>query len=90
MGRFVDVGADLGSLSQRERRYEARERARIAGYEREKNRERVLQDQEDRDRVMMRERLATWDDAREAEKGREAFYSDRCAVLPALSPRYTH
>lgn len=32
---------------------------------------------EDRERVMMRERLATWDDDVEADKGREAFYADR-------------
>lgn len=40
-----------------------------------------MADQEDRDRVFMRERLADWDDDREAEKGREAFYSDRCVLV---------
>lgn len=38
-------------------------------------------DQEDRDRVAMRERLAVWDDEREAEKGRELFYADRCVLF---------
>lgn len=33
----------------------------------------------------MAERLATWDDEREAERGREAFYTDRCVFF--LPPR---
>jgi RNA-binding protein 25 len=36
-----------------------------------------MAEQEDRDRAFMQERLAAWDDEREAEKGRESFYSDR-------------
>ncbi|BGP38550.1 hypothetical protein JCM10450v2_002499 [Rhodotorula kratochvilovae] len=61
----------------RERQFEARERARIAAWEREQARERTLAEQEERDRVYMAERLATWDDEREAERGRELFYTDR-------------
>jgi len=62
---------------QRERRYEQRERNRIVGVERERARERQLTEQEERERRSMAERLAAWDDDREAEKGRELFYSDR-------------
>jgi hypothetical protein len=40
-------------------------------------RERSIVEQEDRERTFMAERLATWDDEREAERGREAFYVDR-------------
>ncbi|GAA5886101.1 hypothetical protein JCM5296_007089 [Sporobolomyces johnsonii] len=61
----------------RERRYEQRERARIAAWERERARERSVAEQEDHDRSFMAERLATWDDDREAERGRESFYTDR-------------
>ncbi|GAA6011306.1 hypothetical protein JCM10207_008293 [Rhodosporidiobolus poonsookiae] len=61
----------------RERRFEARERARIQAWEREAARERNVAEQEDRDRAFMAERLATWDDDREAERGRESFYIDR-------------
>ncbi|GAA5930631.1 hypothetical protein JCM1841_006822 [Sporobolomyces salmonicolor] len=61
----------------RERRYEQRERARIAAWERERVRERGVAEQEDHDRSFMAERLATWDDDREAERGRESFYTDR-------------
>lgn len=62
---------------QRERRYEQRERGRIVGVERERARERQLAEQEDRERSLMADRLATWDDDREAERGRELYYSDR-------------
>ncbi|GAA5829467.1 hypothetical protein JCM11251_005061 [Rhodosporidiobolus azoricus] len=61
----------------RERRFEARERARIQAWEREMARERNVAEQEERDRAFMGERLATWDDDREAERGRESFYIDR-------------
>ncbi|GAA6007812.1 hypothetical protein JCM11491_003973 [Sporobolomyces phaffii] len=61
----------------RERRFEQRERGRIQAWERERMRERSIVDQEDRERTFMAERLATWDDEREAERGREAFYVDR-------------
>ncbi|GAA6003195.1 Snu71p [Rhodotorula paludigena] len=61
----------------RERQFEARERSRIAAWEREQARERNVADQEDRERSHMSERLATWDDDREADRGRELFYTDR-------------
>ncbi|GAA5852364.1 hypothetical protein JCM9279_001176 [Rhodotorula babjevae] len=61
----------------RERQFEARERARIAAWEREQARERGAAEQEERDRAYMADRLAKWDDEREAERGREAFYTDR-------------
>ncbi|GAA6037221.1 hypothetical protein JCM8097_008628 [Rhodosporidiobolus ruineniae] len=61
----------------RERRFEARERVRIQAWEREMARERNVAEQEERDRAFMAERLATWDDDREAERGRESFYIDR-------------
>ncbi|GAA5880441.1 hypothetical protein JCM16303_005382 [Sporobolomyces ruberrimus] len=61
----------------RERRFEQRERGRIQAWEREKMRERSIVEQEDRERTFMAERLATWDDEREAERGREGFYVDR-------------
>ncbi|GAA5903551.1 Snu71p [Sporobolomyces salmoneus] len=64
-------------FKDRERRFEQRERGRIQALEREKMRERSIIDQEDRERTFMAERLATWDDEREAERGREAFYVDR-------------
>lgn len=63
---------------QRERQFEQRERARIAAWEREQAREQGIAEQEERDRAYMAERLATWDDDREAERGRELFYIDRC------------
>ncbi|BGP01416.1 hypothetical protein NBRC10513v2_002370 [Rhodotorula toruloides] len=61
----------------RERQFEQRERARIAAWEREQAREQGIAEQEERDRAYMAERLATWDDDREAERGRELFYIDR-------------
>ncbi|BGP14510.1 hypothetical protein JCM10213_000384 [Rhodosporidiobolus nylandii] len=61
----------------RERRFEARERGRLQAWEREAARERNVAEQEERDRAFMAERLATWDDDREAERGRESFYIDR-------------
>ncbi|GAA5967044.1 hypothetical protein JCM11641_000422 [Rhodosporidiobolus odoratus] len=66
-----------GIFRDRERRFEARERARIQAWEREAARERNVAEQEDRDRAFMAERLATWDDDREADRGRESFYIDR-------------
>lgn len=44
-------------------------------------RERNVAEQEERDRAFMAERLATWDDDREAERGRESFYIDRFVVF---------
>ncbi|GAA5873784.1 hypothetical protein JCM8547_005946 [Rhodosporidiobolus lusitaniae] len=66
-----------GIFRDRERRFEARERSRIQAWEREAARERNVQEQEERDRAFMAERLASWDDDREAERGRESFYIDR-------------
>jgi len=34
----------------------------------------------------MANRLAKWDDEHEAERGREAFYSDRCVPSPLVYP----
>lgn len=62
---------------QRERQLEHRERSRIAAWERDQARERGLVEQEERDRAYMAEKLAMWDDDREAERGRELFYVDR-------------
>ncbi|KPV76422.1 uncharacterized protein RHOBADRAFT_52433 [Rhodotorula graminis WP1] len=66
-----------GVFRARERQFEARERARIAAWEREQARERGAAEQEERDRAYMADRLARWDDEHEAERGREAFYTDR-------------
>ncbi|GAA5870360.1 hypothetical protein JCM3774_002709 [Rhodotorula dairenensis] len=62
---------------QRERQFEHRERSRIAAWERDQVRERGMAEQEERDRAYMAEKLALWDDDREAERGRELFYIDR-------------
>ncbi|KAE9403672.1 hypothetical protein BT96DRAFT_990102 [Gymnopus androsaceus JB14] len=61
------------SFRDRERRYEPRERVRIAGLERAIARERAIKEAEDRDRVEMRERLDVWDD----DESDELFYVDR-------------
>ncbi|KAF8827957.1 hypothetical protein F5879DRAFT_1022147 [Lentinula edodes] len=61
------------SFRDRERRYEPRERVRIATLERAIARERATKEAEDRDRVEMRERLDLWDD----DESDELFYLDR-------------
>ncbi|KAG6889630.1 hypothetical protein C0992_004521 [Termitomyces sp. T32_za158] len=61
------------SFRDRERRYEPRERQRIATLERAIARERATQEAEDRQRVEMRERLHVWDD----DESDEMFYVDR-------------
>ncbi|KAJ3770488.1 hypothetical protein FB446DRAFT_692144 [Lentinula raphanica] len=61
------------SFRDRERRYEPRERVRIAALERSIARERATKEAEDRDRVEMRERLDLWDD----DESDELFYVDR-------------
>ncbi|GAA6014482.1 hypothetical protein JCM8202_001551 [Rhodotorula sphaerocarpa] len=66
-----------GVFLQRERQFEHRERSRIAAWEREQARERSMAEQEGRDRAYMAEKLAMWDDDREADRGRELFYVDR-------------
>lgn len=62
--------------SQRERRYEPRERVRIQTLERALARERAVQEAENRDRTEMRSRLDIWDD----DESDELFYTDRCAA----------
>ncbi|KIK69865.1 hypothetical protein GYMLUDRAFT_53004 [Collybiopsis luxurians FD-317 M1] len=61
------------SFKDRERRYEPRERVRIAALERAIARERTTKEAEDRDRVETRERLDQWDD----DESDELFYVDR-------------
>lgn len=61
------------AIVQRERRYEPRERARIQALERAIHRERQTKENEERDRIEMRERLEIWDD----DESDEMFYVDR-------------
>ncbi|KAH7910485.1 hypothetical protein BJ138DRAFT_1135995 [Hygrophoropsis aurantiaca] len=61
------------SFRDRERRYEPRERARIAGLERAIARQNAIKEAEDRDRVEMQARLDVWDD----DESDELFYVDR-------------
>lgn len=58
---------------QRERRYEPRERSRIAALERGILRDRVQKEQEEKDRIEIRARLEVWDD----DESDEMFYVDR-------------
>lgn len=77
MGRSIDhCWKNPDSPSQREKRYEPRERARIQALERAILRERATKEAEERDRVEMRSRLAVWDD----DESDELFYTDRCVV----------
>lgn len=64
-------------ISQRERRYEPRERARIAALERSIARQNAIKEAEERDRVEMQARLDVWDD----DESDELFYVDRCVDL---------
>jgi hypothetical protein len=68
------------AFNEMERRIEGRERQRINAVERERARERGMAEAEDRERALVAERLSTWDDDREADRGRELFYSDRCVL----------
>ncbi|KAH7323421.1 hypothetical protein B0J17DRAFT_683390 [Rhizoctonia solani] len=61
------------SFRDRERRYEPRERQRIAAIERTLQRERGLARAEDKDRQELKVRLAEWDD----DASDEPFYVDR-------------
>ncbi|CAE6514027.1 unnamed protein product [Rhizoctonia solani] len=61
------------SFRDRERRYEPRERQRIAAIERAMQRERGLARAEDKDRQELRQRLSEWDD----DASDEPFYVDR-------------
>ncbi|KAF8121229.1 hypothetical protein EV363DRAFT_1366591 [Boletus edulis] len=56
-----------------ERRYEPRERARIAALERSIARQNAIKEAEERDRVEMQARLDVWDD----DESDELFYVDR-------------
>ncbi|KAF8578960.1 hypothetical protein K439DRAFT_1416733 [Ramaria rubella] len=61
------------SFRDRERRYEPRERQRIANLERTIQRERLQREAEDRDKIEMHSRLDVWDD----DESDELFYTDR-------------
>lgn len=61
---------------QRERRYEPRERQRIYQLERVIMRERLATELQEKDAVEMKERLEVWDD----DESDEMFYADRCVV----------
>lgn len=61
------------SFRDRERRYEPRERQRIAAIERTMARDRVVSESEDRDRAAMKTSLEAWDD----DESDELFYIDR-------------
>lgn len=65
--------SNWSKYSQRERRYEPRERSRIAALERAILRDRVQKEQEEKDRVEIRARLDVWDD----DESDEMFYVDR-------------
>lgn len=66
---------------QRERKYETRERSRQAAADKDRAREIGVQKNEDADRVKMAQKLAEWDDAKEAEKGKELFHVDRYVYM---------
>lgn len=61
------------SFRDRERRYEPRERTRIAALERSIARQTAIKEAEERDRVEMQARLDVWDD----DESDELFYVDR-------------
>ncbi|KAH7884996.1 hypothetical protein F5I97DRAFT_2030040 [Phlebopus sp. FC_14] len=61
------------SFKDRERRYEPRERARIAALERSIARQNAIKEAEERDRSEMQARLNVWDD----DESDELFYVDR-------------
>ncbi|KAL4080580.1 hypothetical protein J3A83DRAFT_4200622 [Scleroderma citrinum] len=61
------------SFKDRERRYEPRERVRIAALERAIARQTAVREAEERDRVEMQARLNVWDD----DESDELFYVDR-------------
>jgi RNA-binding protein 25 len=66
------------SPSQRERRYEPRERTRIQTLERTIARERATKEAEERQYAEMRSRLDIWDD----DESDEMFYVDRSVFIP--------
>ncbi|GJJ12950.1 hypothetical protein Clacol_007197 [Clathrus columnatus] len=61
------------SFKDRERRYEPRERQRIANLERTIQREKMQREGEARDKIEMHARLDVWDD----DESDELFYTDR-------------
>ncbi|EIW81557.1 hypothetical protein CONPUDRAFT_73253 [Coniophora puteana RWD-64-598 SS2] len=61
------------SYRDRERRYEPRERTRLAAIERSIARQQAIREAEERDRVEMQARLDVWDD----DESDEMFYVDR-------------
>lgn len=65
------------AFREKERRWENRERNRVAGQEREKQRELGLQRDEDAQRASMASKLAEWDDEAEQDRAKELFYVDR-------------
>lgn len=65
------------SFRDRERRYEPRERTRIAALERSIARQTAIKEAEERDRVEMQARLDVWDD----DESDELFYVDRCVCM---------
>lgn len=70
---FFDLFSIIDFLWQRERRYEPRERQRIANLERALQRERLQKEAEDRDKIEMHSRLDVWDD----DESDEQFYTER-------------
>ncbi|KAF8837753.1 hypothetical protein BDN67DRAFT_158680 [Paxillus ammoniavirescens] len=73
------------SFKDRERRYEPRERARVAALERSIARQNAIKEAEERDRVEMRARLDVWDD----DESDEVFYVDRARWRQARARRVT-
>ncbi|KAF8551136.1 hypothetical protein OG21DRAFT_1418503 [Imleria badia] len=73
------------SFKDRERRYEPRERARIAALERSIARQNAIKEAEERDRVEMQARLDVWDD----DESDELFYVDRTRWRQARARRVT-
>jgi len=67
----------LTNSPQRERRYEPREKARIAALERAIARERNQREAELREREEMKAKLHAWDD----DESDELFYSDRSVTF---------
>ncbi|KAG9308856.1 hypothetical protein JVU11DRAFT_11486 [Chiua virens] len=73
------------SFKDRERRYEPRERARIAALERSIARQNAIKEAEERDRVEMQARLDVWDD----DESDELFYVDRVRWRQSRARRVT-
>ncbi|KAF9220249.1 hypothetical protein BS17DRAFT_715147 [Gyrodon lividus] len=73
------------SFKDRERRYEPRERARVAALERSIARQNAIREAEERDRVEMRARLDVWDD----DESDEVFYVDRVRWRQSRARRVT-